>query len=59
VDGNKRTGFLAMYAFLYRNNLQLEVDEMEAAEKIESLAAGPLDETELTDWLRANTKQIT
>lgn len=48
-----------MYAFLYRNNLQLEVDEMDAAEKIESLAAGPLDETELTDWLRANTKQIT
>lgn len=48
-----------MYAFLYRNNLQLEVDEMEAAEKIESLAAGSLDETELTDWLRANTKQIT
>ena len=48
-----------MYAFLYRNNLQLEVDEMEAAEKIESLAADSLDETELTDWLRANTKQIT
>ena len=58
VDGNKRTGFLAMYAFLLRHGQQLEVDEMTAAEKIEQLADSSLSEDELTDWLRENTQAI-
>lgn len=55
VDGNKRTGFLAMFTFLYVNGFYLGVDEMEAAEKIENLAAGETSEAELAEWLRGNT----
>jgi death-on-curing protein len=58
IDGNKRTGFLAMYAFLHRNGLDLNVDEMEAALKIEELAAGSFTEAELCDWLRENAAAI-
>lgn len=58
VDGNKRTGFLTMFAFLYINRQQLMVDERIAAKTIENLATNCISETEIADWLRANTKQI-
>jgi len=51
VDGNKRVALLAMYAFLRLNGQELDADEMEAAETIESVAAGALDELALTDWI--------
>ena len=51
VDGNKRVALLAMYAFLRVNGQELDADEMEAAETIESVAAGVLGELALTDWI--------
>jgi len=51
VDGNKRVALLAMYAFLRLNGRELDADEMEAAETIESVAAGVLGELALTDWI--------
>ncbi len=51
VDGNKRVALLAMYAFLRLNGRELDADEMEAAETIESVAAGRLDELALTNWI--------
>ena len=51
VDGNKRVALLAMYAFLRLNGQELDADEMEAAETIESVAAGVLGELALTDWI--------
>ena len=57
-DGNKRTGFMCMFAFLYVNGFHLQTNEADAAEKIEGLADGNISETELTYWLRANTQQI-
>lgn len=51
VDGNKRVALLAMYAFLRVNGLELDAAEMEAAETIESVAAGSLEELALTDWI--------
>lgn len=58
VDGNKRTGFLAMFSFLYANGRYLRADEMEAAETIEQLAAGTISEDSLTQWLRDNTVDV-
>jgi len=51
VDGNKRVALLATYAFLRVNGRELDADEMEAAETIESVAAGVLGELALTDWI--------
>ena len=51
IDGNKRVALLAMYTFLELNRLVLEADELEAAEVIESLAAGKLDEDALAAWV--------
>ena len=51
VDGNKPAALLAMYAFLRVNGRELDADEMETAETIESVASGGLDELALTDWI--------
>lgn len=57
-DGNKRTGFMTMFAFLYINRQRLTADEVDAAEIIEGVADGSIAEAEPADWLRANTQQI-
>jgi len=51
VDGNQRVALLATYAFLRVNGPELDADEMEAAETIESAAAGSLDDVALNDWI--------
>ncbi len=52
VDGNKRTAFLAMYAFLGFNGLRLEADESEVVAVMLDLAGGTLSEEDLAKWLR-------
>jgi len=52
VDGNKRVSFQAMYLFLGLNGFRIEAPEEEVVALILSLAAGQLDESELTAWLR-------
>lgn len=54
VDGNKRTALLALYTFLYVNEVDFIVSEPEAAAAILALAAGEVDEEGLTRWLRDN-----
>ncbi len=54
VDGNKRTSLLALYTFLGVNGIDFIVPEAEAAAMIISLAAGEVDETGLTRWIRDN-----
>ena len=56
VDGNKPTGFATGVAFLLLNGLELRVTEQEATQAVFALAAGELDETGYTAWLRANVK---
>jgi death-on-curing protein len=56
VDGNKRAGFLAAYAFLYVNGLELHADEGEVVVHCLALAADEIDENEFADWLRDNAK---
>ena len=55
LDGNKRTGDLAIRAFLFRNGYLYEPDEAEEASTIIAVAAGELDESGLADWIAANT----
>ena len=54
VDGNKRAGFVAMLAFLVLNGIAFAPDPVEATAVILGLAAGEIDETGLTRWIRDN-----
>ena len=56
VDGNKRTGFLAAYAFLYVNGLEIVASEAEVIVQCLSLAADEIDDTEFATWLRENVQ---
>lgn len=58
VDGNKRTGFMTGYVFLERNGLAFTAPEAEAALAVLELAAGSIDETGFTLFLRDHTKRI-
>lgn len=57
VDGNKRTGFLAAYAFLYVNGVEIIADEAEVVVQCLSLAAGEIDDAEFAAWLRENVRE--
>lgn len=56
VDGNKRTGFLAAYAFLYVNGLEIVANEPEVIVQCLSLAADEIDDAEFAAWLRENVQ---
>ena len=56
VDGNKRTAFLCVYAFLGINGIELDADEAEAAAITLDLAAGVASEAEFALWLEANSR---
>lgn len=56
VDGNKRTGFLAAYAFLYVNGLEIVASEAEAIVQCLALAADEIDDSEFAAWLRENVQ---
>lgn len=54
VDGNKRTALLATRAFLFRNGVHFDPDEIETVSMIEGLAAGRIDEKVLSAWIEAS-----
>jgi death on curing protein len=51
-DGNKRTGFLAIGLCLALNGVALSVDQVDAVETINRLAAGSITEPQLAGWIR-------
>lgn len=51
-DGNKRVAFIAMYAFLGVNGLEIVAAEPEVVDVMRNVAAGQLDEAALATWLR-------
>ena len=57
VDGNKRAGFIVGVLFLELNGLRFIASEADATQALLGLAAGTLDETAYTAWLRANSKR--
>lgn len=52
VDGNKRTAFTIGTLFLEVNNYKLNAKEVEATIAFESLAAGTLNESDLSSWFK-------
>ena len=54
LDGNKRTGDLAIRAFLRRNGFLFEPGEAEEVVMIMALAAGEADEEALAAWIAEN-----
>ena len=56
VDGNKRTAFLAIGVFLAINGQRLVAGQVDSIQTILALAAGKLDETQLADWIRAQSR---
>ncbi len=54
-DGNKRTAFVACYAFLYRNGLEVTAGREDRYLKMLRLASGDETEDSFAAWLRENT----
>ncbi|MDM3870246.1 type II toxin-antitoxin system death-on-curing family toxin [Porticoccus sp. W117] len=52
VDGNKRTAFVIGTLFLELNGYTLEASEPDAAVVFEKLAAGEINESELSGWFK-------
>lgn len=57
VDGNKRTGFVVGVLFLEMNGYRFTASEEDATQAVLGLAAGTLDETALTAWMRAHVER--
>ena len=54
LDGNKRVGHAAMEVFLYLNGYEFDVSTDEQEEIILGVAAGKIDRSNLTAWIRQN-----
>jgi death on curing protein len=54
VDGNKRTGFVVGILFLELNGYRFTASEEDTAQAVLELAAGNLDETGYSSFLRSN-----
>jgi len=58
VDGNKRTGLVAIELFLVLHGFELEVDDASCVLTILALASGELSEAELAGWIRHHLVQV-
>jgi death on curing protein len=58
ADGNKRTAFVVCVTFLILNGRDLTAGEVDVVETFLKLAAGELQEAELADWFRTNSREI-
>lgn len=57
-DGNKRTGFLAAYTFLYINGYLIEAEQADVIAFVLGVAAGEIDEEGATRFLKDHTIPI-
>lgn len=53
LDGNKRTGFACMNAFLELNDIVINLPEDETVETIVKIATSEIEIQELSDWLNS------
>jgi death-on-curing protein len=58
ADGNKRTAFLVMIAFLGLNGRDFDATETEVVTTMLELAAGRLTETKLAKWIRDHSPAV-
>ncbi len=55
IDGNKRTGFVALELFLRLNGCAFTVGDAEAVVMTLAMAAGELSDDAFTAWVRGHT----
>lgn len=53
VDANKRTGYLALLAFLDHNDFKLDATEEEEEDTILRVASGEMSREDFRDWVKA------
>lgn len=58
VDGNKRTGFLAMLAIIRLGELRLSANEEDAYNFVISISTGELKFDEIVEWLKNNNENL-
>jgi death-on-curing protein len=58
VDGNKRIGHAAMETFLVLNGAEIDARVDEQERLMLDLAAGRVDRSALTDWVRQHLKPL-
>jgi death-on-curing protein len=56
VDGNKRTGFAALFMFLGLNGAEFEPPEVDATMAMLRLAAGEMTDAEFAAWVRSHAR---
>jgi death-on-curing protein len=59
VDGNKRTGFAAMYSFLIHHKIRVIADSNDMYQFIISISTGSFNFEQIVEWLKKNTTNIT
>jgi death-on-curing protein len=58
VDGNKRTGFLAAYALLYRNRFELVASKDKAYDFVIQVSSSRLSFDVIAIWFRKNSMRL-
>ena len=58
VDGNKRVGHAAMETFLVLNGAEVDAQVSEQERVMLDLAAGRMNRSQLTEWLRKHLKPL-
>jgi death-on-curing protein len=56
IDGNKRTGFVALELFLALNGYDLTATDADCVLTMLSVAAGDIDEANFAQWIRAHSQ---
>ena len=54
IDGNKRSGYVALELFIRLNGLRFPISDADAVIMTLRLAAGDIAETEFIAWVRSN-----
>ena len=58
IDGNKRTGFLAMLAILKTGEINLTASEEDAYQFVISISTGKIKFEQIVEWLKKNTEVV-
>lgn len=58
MDGNKRTGFLAAYALLYRNRFELVASKDKAYDFVIQVSSTRLSFDVVAIWFRKNSMRL-
>lgn len=57
LDGNKRTGVLALFEFLERNGSTLEVDKQEFFDFTIDVSTSKFDKDQIAVWIQAHMRE--